>query len=117
MANATILLKVIRKHCLDCCCGSKSEVAACSCKSCVLHPYRSGKDPFAKPRQYTEEQKAAMLARLRAANAAKKLGNEASGNAKSGEVIQRYHPVIENKNFSTSYGENQGNTENQEVHA
>lgn len=57
-----------------------------------------------------------MLARLRAANAAKKRGNEASGNAKSSEVMQGYYPITENKNISTSYGENQRKTENLEVH-
>ena len=120
MANATSLLKVIRKHCLDCCCGSKSAVAACSCESCNLWLYRFGKNPFAKPRQYTEEQKAAMRENLRIARAkktGKQIDKQSMENAKSGEVIQRYHPVIENKNISTSYVENQGNTENQEVHA
>jgi hypothetical protein len=39
------LLKVIRAHCLDCCCDQPSEVTRCGCPSCKLYPYRFGKDP------------------------------------------------------------------------
>lgn len=39
------LLKVIRAHCLDCCCGSFEEVKECGCPTCNLYPYRFGSDP------------------------------------------------------------------------
>lgn len=120
MSNTTSPLKAIRKHCIDCCGGYKNEVAACPSESCNLWPYRFGKNPFAKPRQYTEEQKAAMRENLRIARAkktGKQIDKQSMKNAKSGEAIQGYHPIPENKNISTSYAENQGNTENQEVRA
>lgn len=40
------LLKVIRKKCLDCCCGQHSEVRKCHITDCQLWPYRMGKNPF-----------------------------------------------------------------------
>ena len=45
------ILKDIRKHCLNCCDGSWTEVRDCSAlippteRHCVLYPYRMGKDP------------------------------------------------------------------------
>ncbi len=39
------LLKVIRAHCLDCCCGEVGEVKQCGCPTCNLYPYRFGTDP------------------------------------------------------------------------
>lgn len=39
------LLKVIRAHCLDCCCGSAYEVVQCGVPKCNLYPLRFGKDP------------------------------------------------------------------------
>jgi len=39
------LLKVVRAHCLDCCCGSYEEVKHCGCPTCNLYPYRFGTDP------------------------------------------------------------------------
>lgn len=44
------LTKVIRLKCLDCCCGSADEVKKCTCeKTCFLHPFRFGKNPFRTP--------------------------------------------------------------------
>lgn len=37
--------KAIRLKCLDCCCGSTSEVALCTCNTCPLFPYRLGRKP------------------------------------------------------------------------
>lgn len=34
------LLLVIRRKCLDCCCGSKKMVKACKTYDCALFPYR-----------------------------------------------------------------------------
>lgn len=38
-------LKTIRAKCIECCCGSKKEVATCAIKKCPLYPYRLGKRP------------------------------------------------------------------------
>lgn len=38
----TRLLKIIRKHCFNCCCGSYKEVELCPDTDCVLYPYRMG---------------------------------------------------------------------------
>ena len=43
------ILKAIKLKCMDCCCG----------KTCFLHPFRLGKNPFTK-KEYTEEQRAEM---------------------------------------------------------
>ncbi len=40
------ILKAIRSHCLECCCGSDMEVKICTVGlKCALYPYRTGKDP------------------------------------------------------------------------
>jgi len=43
-------MKAIRKHCLDCCCGSSKAVKYCTCDGingtrCFLWPFRFGKRP------------------------------------------------------------------------
>ena len=38
-------LKAIRLKCLDCCCGSPSEVKLCPCEKCPIYPFRLGKNP------------------------------------------------------------------------
>ena len=59
------ILRVIRLHCLTCCNGSSNEVKLCTCeKTCFLHPYRFGKNPFNAKREYTEEQKAKLREQL-----------------------------------------------------
>lgn len=45
MTTKAQVLKSIRTKCLDCCCGSRDEVARCHLQGCSLHPYRFGKDP------------------------------------------------------------------------
>ena len=44
-------MKAIRLKCLDCCCGSFTEVKLCNIKTCPLYPYKSGH----KPKKDTEE--------------------------------------------------------------
>lgn len=39
--TAEALLRVMRRHCLRCCGGSKNMVKACSSADCPLHPYRN----------------------------------------------------------------------------
>lgn len=38
-------LKAIRKHCIDCCGGSKHEVKLCTCTDCDLFIFRFGRNP------------------------------------------------------------------------
>jgi hypothetical protein len=38
-------LQAIRKRCVWCCGGSTKDVAFCSARGCVLHPWRFGKVP------------------------------------------------------------------------
>lgn len=42
MISKRILLKAIRKNCLDCSGGVASEVLDCSMNMCPLYPYRMG---------------------------------------------------------------------------
>lgn len=60
-------LKSIRAKCLDCCNDSSNEVKLCKCETCHLYPYRFGKNPYVKKREYTEEQKKEMADRLKKA--------------------------------------------------
>jgi len=41
-------LKSIRKHCLECTCGSMNEVKKCIITDCPLFPFRFGKNPNRK---------------------------------------------------------------------
>ncbi len=62
-------LVAIRERCLDCCCGQPSEVRKCVSVTCPSWPYRLGTNPFRQKRVLSEEQKADMGKRLRAARA------------------------------------------------
>jgi hypothetical protein len=57
-------LKAIRRKCLDCCCGSRSEVRACELLNCSLYEYRFGTNPHRKAREYSPEQQAQLAKRL-----------------------------------------------------
>lgn len=65
-------LKAIRLKCLNCCGGSINEVKNCSIEDCSLFMYRFGKRPEGKKRVMTEEQKIAVVERLRKAREVKK---------------------------------------------
>lgn len=67
-------LKAIRAKCLDCSGGSSEEVRQCVIPDCPLYPFRLGKSPNRKPREYTEEQRKAMAERL-----ANNLGRKSAG--------------------------------------
>lgn len=58
-------LKAIRANCLQCVGGSPNEVKLCTSKTCYLYPFRFGKNPYAKKRELTEEQRAAISERLK----------------------------------------------------
>ena len=60
MTTKAKVLRSVRNQCLECCCGSSSEVAKCHLYKCALHPFRFGRDPdpsrkrgFAKSHDYT----------------------------------------------------------------
>lgn len=57
-------IKAIRAYCLGCCCGSYQEVQLCPITDCELYLYRMGHNPNIK-REYTEEQKRAMIERMK----------------------------------------------------
>lgn len=77
MANEiTNPVKAIRSKCLDCCCGSPSEVKNCTVVQCPLFPFRFGKNPYRKKREMTEEEKQALRDRLRRATGADSEGKE-----------------------------------------
>lgn len=52
--KTTSPLKAIRHKCLDCTCGNRLEVEACTMEDCPLHAFRFGKNPF---RKVSEKQK------------------------------------------------------------
>jgi len=66
-------LKAIREKCIDCMCGSKHEVTQCPVDDCSLHQCRFGRNSQAKKREYTPEQRQAMIERLERARTAKTL--------------------------------------------
>jgi hypothetical protein len=49
------LLKVIRAKCVECCGGSRAEVARCALTDCLLWPYRMATNPFARARGRWQE--------------------------------------------------------------
>ena len=57
-------VKIIRLKCIDCCCGSVSEVRLCTAKNCPLWPWRMGKNPYRKKVERTEDEKKAIAERL-----------------------------------------------------
>jgi len=62
-------LKAIKRKCLDCSGGSKSEVRNCAFKDCALLPFRQGKNPN---RTYSPDERARRaehLAKLKIAGA------------------------------------------------
>lgn len=67
MEYKTSPLKAIREKCLECCCGSSTEVKECTAQKCPIYPYRFGKNPFRQKREMSEEQRKAVADRLRAA--------------------------------------------------
>lgn len=58
-------MKAIRAKCLDCCCDNSAEVERCPCVKCSLYPFRFGKNPYNKKREYSEEYKAKLRERMK----------------------------------------------------
>lgn len=65
-------VKAIRKKCIECSGGSKSEVEKCVIPDCPLYPFRMGRNPFRTVREMSEEQKVAAIQRLAKAREAAK---------------------------------------------
>ena len=57
-------LKAIRGKCLDCCCGSATEVRKCMSVDCPSWPFRMGTNPFRKRSVLSEEEKSNRALRL-----------------------------------------------------
>ena len=57
-------LKALRGRCLDCCCGSPTEVRKCVAVDCPSWPFRMGVNPFRVRRQLSDKQKREMADRL-----------------------------------------------------
>ena len=65
-------LEAIKQHCIECCCGIRSEVLNCTVQNCALYPFRQGKNPFSKRgKNMTEEQKKKVADRMKKAREAK----------------------------------------------
>ena len=47
--------KAIRLKCLDCCCGSSTEVRKCPAEDCPLWRYRMGNEKKAQGANFAEE--------------------------------------------------------------
>ena len=57
-------LRAIRAKCLDCCCGSASEVRKCVSTNCPLWPFRLRTNPFRKKSDLSEDEKRRRVAQL-----------------------------------------------------
>lgn len=60
-------LVAIREMCIDCQGGMKAWVAECTDKQCALYDFRLGKNPFRKPKEYTDEEKKVLQERAKVA--------------------------------------------------
>jgi hypothetical protein len=64
-------LQALRSHCIECCCGSLSEVRWCTATRCPAWPFRMGTDPWRVPTP-TEAQVLARRTNAARARAARK---------------------------------------------
>ena len=63
-------MRAIREKCLDCTCQQPVEVKECTVKTCALHPFRMGKNPYRAKRVLSPEAVARAKVNLMAARAA-----------------------------------------------
>jgi hypothetical protein len=77
-------LKAIRRRCLDCSGASSNEVRDCRIQSCSLHPFRLGTGN--RSRNLTDEQRAAVAARLAA-------GRERRAQSDAGIALAAENPL------------------------
>lgn len=62
-------MRAIREKCLDCTCQQPVEVKECTVKTCALHPFRMGKNPYRAKRVMSPEAVARAKVNLMAARA------------------------------------------------
>ena len=62
-------MRAIREKCLDCSCQQPMEVKECTVKTCALHPFRMGVNPFRTKRVMSPEAVARAKVNLMAARA------------------------------------------------
>lgn len=62
-------IRAIREKCLDCSCQQPVEVKECTVKTCALHPFRMGKNPYRAKRVMSPEAVARAKVNLMAARA------------------------------------------------
>ncbi len=62
-------MRAIREKCLDCSCQQPMEVKECTVKTCALHPFRMGKNPYRAKRVMSPEAVARVKVNLMAARA------------------------------------------------
>lgn len=64
-------LSAIKNFCFHCQGESYAEVKKCCGWNCDLYPYREGKNPYRKKKEYTEDELEIMRERMEKARAAK----------------------------------------------
>lgn len=72
MEEITSPLMAIKQYCYECSGENRAEVKRCSSDSCPLKPFRTGRNPFRKTRQLSEEERAQASERLAKARESKK---------------------------------------------
>lgn len=78
-------MKAIRLKCLDCSNGSSNEVKLCPITRCPLYPFRLGKNPNIKPKEFTEEELEELRRRGRE-NRARQLAANVGGEVADGQI-------------------------------
>ena len=63
---SSVLIKAIKEHCKECCCGLVKEVSLCPAEKCNLWPYRNG-DPNKRKRELTNEQRERFIEQMQKA--------------------------------------------------
>lgn len=60
-------VKAIRRHCMECVCGSPYAIESCSAYSCLLYPFRFGTNPYRSSKELSEDEKNELVKRLKEA--------------------------------------------------
>lgn len=74
MEEITSPLMAIKQYCYECSGSNRAEVKRCSSETCPLKPFRTGRNPFRKTRQLSEEEREAAAERLEKARKSKRTG-------------------------------------------
>ena len=73
-ADISTPMKAIQVFCFECCGGMKQDIKECTAKDCALYPYRMGKNPYRKSREYSDEEKEQLKERVKKAREMKNEG-------------------------------------------